>query len=157
MINNFMILVRRLMLLYSAMYMQEHAWFQVVLFAFLSLLYLAYLTFTWPFKNMQENLMLIFNVYFTLTISYLVMVINGMVVTSYQFEQVGLEITFLMYFNWAVNVAVVLGINLVQMKHWCKKLYKKRFKRKNKKTKSSSSESENEKDERRVDDVWESK
>ena len=83
MINNFMILVRRLMLLYSAMYMQEHAWFQVVLFAFLSLLYLAYLTFTWPFKNMQENLMLIFNVYFTLTISYLVMVINGMVVTSY--------------------------------------------------------------------------
>ena len=78
--NDFIIIVRRLILLYSAMYMQDQVWFQVVMFASLSLMYLAYLVFTRPFKDGGENTMQIFNEYMTLTISYLVMVLNGLCV-----------------------------------------------------------------------------
>ena len=122
--NNFIIIVYRLILLYSAMYMQDQVWFQVVLFASLCLMYLAYLVFARPFKDAGENTMQVFNVYCTLAISYLVMVLNGLCVESEQFEQVGTEITYLMYVNWSVNAIVILSITAINVKLLCKKYFK---------------------------------
>lgn len=71
-------MVRRLILLYIAMFMEEHSWLQVSVFTLLSLASLVYLGYTRPFKTRQQNRLNIFNEWCSLVIAYHVMVLNGM-------------------------------------------------------------------------------
>ena len=76
-LHNVWTLLRRLILLYVAMFLASHAWFQVLIFTAMSIFSLVYLLETHPFKAKKENNLSFFNEWVTLGISYLFMVING--------------------------------------------------------------------------------
>lgn len=77
-LNDFTVLIRRLILLYIAMFMADASWLQVGIFMILSCASLMYLGYTQPFKSRKQNLMSIFNEITALSVAYLVMVLNGM-------------------------------------------------------------------------------
>ena len=58
---NFALIVRRLIMLYVAMFLAQYAWLQIMLFVSLSLISQLHLVHTWPFKEKTENWLSIFN------------------------------------------------------------------------------------------------
>ena len=60
-LSNFFTMVRRLILLYIAMFMEEQSWLQVGMFTMLSFASLVYLGYTRPYKSRQQNRLNIFN------------------------------------------------------------------------------------------------
>ena len=76
--NNFFVMVRRLILLYIAMFMAYYSWLQVMIFTSLSVMFIAYLGFTHPFKSKKENNLNLFNEAITSLVAYQVMVLNGL-------------------------------------------------------------------------------
>ena len=75
--TNFILLVRRLILLYTAFFLADHAWLQLILFMAMSLLDLMNMVHSMPMKQVSANWLNIFNECITLLVSYFVMVING--------------------------------------------------------------------------------
>lgn len=103
------------------MFLAEHAWIQVIVFTCLSLLQLLYLVDTLPYKERYRNRLDIINEVFILTISYLVMVINGVCYQSEQQQANGLVMTRILYVDWCINGSILFVIAV-------KEIYKK-FKR----------------------------
>ena len=75
---NFFVMVRRLVLLYVAMFLAQNNWYQVILFMLMSLVSLAYIGYNHSFKAKQENYLFSFNEAITLVLAYLIMVLNGL-------------------------------------------------------------------------------
>ena len=82
-------LIRRLSLLYVAMFMQELSFVQVVIFVLLSYISLIYLTVIVPYKSSYENSINILNETITLYVSYHVLVLIGIGNNAEQFTQIG--------------------------------------------------------------------
>ena len=74
---NFFEIVRRLVLLYVAMFLASYAWFQIIVFMSFSLISMIYLGYTKPYKVWYENKLYLFNESCTLFVSYLVMGLVG--------------------------------------------------------------------------------
>ena len=126
-LSNFFTMVRRLILLYIAMFLEEHSWLQVSVFTLLSLASLVYLGYTRPFKTRQQNRLNIFNEWCSLVIAYHVMVLNGMSHQVETFQDTGTLITNLLYFNWGVNALIILTMvckeakfTVLKINRWCK-------------------------------------
>ena len=79
MMIDFFEIIRRLILLYVAMFMQWNSLFQVLIFMMLSLLSSLYLVHARPYKKKINNFLQVFNEIMTLVVSYLLMNVNGAV------------------------------------------------------------------------------
>ena len=131
--NNFFVMVRRLILLYMAMFMAYYSWLQVIVFTTLSVMFIAYLGFTHPFKSKKENSLNFFNEGITSLVAYQVMVLNGLCTGADQYQNVGHFIVAILYFCWGVN-GLIIGLSMFfELKKRIKKCYYK-YKNKNKKT-----------------------
>ena len=108
--DTFIIIMRRIVLLYVAMFVLEHPWLQASIFTSLSFLYLVYLLLVEPFEEVAELRLRVFNEYISLVISYLIMILNGHCYDGNDYMQVGNEITIILYCNWAVNGVIILWI-----------------------------------------------
>ena len=71
-------MIRRLVLLYMAMFVAQYSWLQVMTFSLLSLLYIAYLGYTHPNKSRKENMLGLFNEQITCIVAYEVIVLTGL-------------------------------------------------------------------------------
>lgn len=107
MFNCFM-MIRRLCLVYVAMFYRHQPWLQLIIFTTLSACSLFYLQNVWPMKNRNLNYLNMFNEGVTLVISYLIQAFNGLCNDVGQYEASGDMMTKLLYFCWAVNFLVVL-------------------------------------------------
>ena len=72
------VMLRRLTLLYTAMFMAHSPWLQVIIFTALSVVFIAYLGFTHPYKSSKQNNLNLFNEGITCLVAYQVMVLNGL-------------------------------------------------------------------------------
>jgi deoxyribodipyrimidine photolyase-like uncharacterized protein len=69
--------IRRLTMLYLAMFVTEMPWVQVISFTLMNLLAVAYLLHTKPFEDSFTNILNLGNELSSLFVSYCVMAING--------------------------------------------------------------------------------
>ena len=100
-----------------------------MVFTSLSLLQLLYLVDNLPYKERHRNRLDIINESFTLTISYLVMIINGMCYEAEQKQVNGLIMVWILYVDWGINGSIFL---YTAIKEICKKLKTCLVKRKRK-------------------------
>ena len=77
--NNFIIMMRRLTLLYMAMFIFEMAWLQIMVYLILNLLMLGFLVMVRPYKEEFNNNLNIFNSLVGILVVYFIMQINGAV------------------------------------------------------------------------------
>ena len=68
-------MTRRLILLYVAMFLDQHTWLQITAFMSLSFLSTLYLGYTWPYKERVQNNLSMFNETAILIIAYFIMVL----------------------------------------------------------------------------------
>ena len=122
-------LIRRLTLLYVAMFMQELSYIQVIIFVLLSYISLIYLTLIMPYKSSYENYINLFNETITLFVSYHVKALIGISNSAEQFTQIGAFIAWTLYLCWSINIAIILTISLIQLRNSIRKCYKKHCKK----------------------------
>ena len=128
--SNFFVMIRRLVLLYMAMFVAQYSWLQVMTFSLLSLLYIAYLGYTHPHKSRKENRLGLFNEQITCIVSYEVIVLTGLCNEATQYQSVGDLIVWTLYVCWGVN-GVIIGISMIielrrLLRRWYRKI-KNRF------------------------------
>ena len=117
--DNFILLVRRLILLYTAFFLSRSTWLQLILFMSMSLLDLVNQVHSKPMKSVLANRMNIFNECITLVVSYFVMVINGVTTNDEQFEYGGTMITYILYGDASINFLIILIIAINEIKAVC--------------------------------------
>ena len=105
---NFFVILRRLLLLYIAMFLAQYSWAQVIMFMTMSLVSLAYVGYEHPYKSRRENRVLMFNEAIILAVAYMIMVLNGLCRWSSQYQSTGELICYILYFNWCVNALIML-------------------------------------------------
>ena len=88
MIIEFFEMIRRLILLYIAMFFNDQVWLQVSCFMALSLASLLYLTGAMPYKKPSLQFIQIFNRAGTLFVAYFIMVVNGVCTGNKQADSV---------------------------------------------------------------------
>ena len=76
-LNNFIIICRRLLLLYMAMFIFEMAWLQIMVFLILNFIMLNFLVLVRPYKESLNNNLNIFNSAISILVVYFIMQING--------------------------------------------------------------------------------
>ena len=112
---DFFAMIRRFSLLYMYMFMGHQTLFQVIIFTMLSFLDLCYLLETKPYKSAKQNRLNNFNESVTLTVSYLVMSLNGICNNADQFEDAGILIARILYFTAAINGGIILYTALKEL------------------------------------------
>ena len=118
--------VRRLILLYVAMFMADLPNFQVAIFTGMSIFSMIYLLQSVPHKSSEEFKLALVNESFTLMIGYLFMAINGVCTRVEQYMAVDTVITRMLYVNWAINGLVLLTATYRSFKiKWHKCTYKR--------------------------------
>ena len=101
--RNFFFSIRRLVLLYVAIFLAHESWCQVLLFMALSVSFILYLGFTNPYKSKKENSLNLFNEGITIIVAYIVMSLNGLCHDAVMYEKAGVLIVYSLYLNWSVN------------------------------------------------------
>ena len=74
----FLLVGRRISLLYVAMFVFQNAWLHICLYMFSNLLFLAYLVGLRPFEDSILNRLYIFNELTSLIIAYLIAMVNDL-------------------------------------------------------------------------------
>ena len=108
---NFISMFRRLCTFYPALFLYNKPWMQVIIFMFFSMFSLFYLMNTRPYKESKSNYVNTINEFFTLFVSYQVMIINGMSYDVKMFEEAGYLIERTLIFMLGFNgLILVYGI-----------------------------------------------
>ena len=116
-LNNFIIICRRLLLLYMSMFIFEMAWLQIIVFLILNLIMLNFLVIVRPYKERLNNNLNIFNSAISILVVYFIMQING---PSYYLEHkllIGQFIGNTIYLSWIVNGIIILTAAFFELKH----------------------------------------
>ena len=108
MMIDFWEIIRRLILLYVAMFMQWGSLFQIHFFMMLTFLSLLYLVHAKPYKLKINNFLQVFNEIMILFLSYLLINVNGVVDDIDRLKYIGIIMMNTLYFTWAVNIVILL-------------------------------------------------
>ena len=76
MFSSFFILIRRLTLLYMAMFVHEMQWLQVMTFMAQNLISVCFLIIVMPYEDKKNNYLNIFNEVLSVLVSYFIIVVN---------------------------------------------------------------------------------
>ena len=125
---DFVVMLRRITLLYMYMFMGMASWLQVIIYTMLSFVELCYLLETKPLKDLKQLFLNFFNEIITLTISYLVMVINGLCNDPFSHANAGTLISQILYFTGATNGAIILYTAVREIQFGLRKWNFKRIK-----------------------------
>ena len=73
MLSNFLIMIRRLSLLYMAMFILDNSWLNIMFFMLQSMFFLIFVILVRPYKDEFNNNLNIFNEAFSLFIAYFIL------------------------------------------------------------------------------------
>ena len=121
--HDFMINIRRMLLLYLAMFLPTWLTLNVMTFLVTCLISLIYLLNFKPFESPQENKIRIFNELILLLVAYLVKSVAAFENGS---EQAGLFIVYIIWFSLGVNLIVVVYSLLCEVYLNLRRLYLRR-------------------------------
>ena len=119
MFSSFFINIRRISLLYMAMFVLGKGWLQVLSFMALNLLSACFLVYVMPYEEPYNNYLNIFNEFISLIVSYYICQINDLRYDPEVKNEIGLRTTETLYFSWASNFALIMFMIL---KHIYRKL-----------------------------------
>ena len=106
--NNFFINIRRLTMLYMAMFVIGMSWLQVIVFMLLNFLSLCYLVTVRPYTDRSVNMLNTMNEAFSLLVSYFVLAINGISIDGQMNQVIGAFVVYSVYSSWVATVAVIV-------------------------------------------------
>ena len=102
-LNNSFLLLRRMTLLFLAMFVLEMQWLQVLVFMSLNVVSLVYIFSVWPFKDKSNNYLNIFNEFVNLVCSYWITQINDLRYEPLSAYSIGEKVQYTLYFSWSCN------------------------------------------------------
>ena len=106
--NNFFINIRRLTMLYMAMFVLGMGWLQVLAFMGLNFLSLCYLVTVSPYTDKSVNMLNTMNEAFSLLVSYFILSINGVSIDGEMNAVIGGFIVYSVYSSWIATVATIV-------------------------------------------------
>ena len=118
-----LLVARRILLLYVAMFVKETAWLHIVLFMSSNLLFLIYLCALEPFIVPLNNYWHIMNEITCLAIAYLVACVNNPQYGPIRNVKMGEFIVYILFTSWALNFLLMLLITASETKLKCKRHY----------------------------------
>ena len=130
-LGNSIMVIRRIIFLYVAMYKHENPLTQILCFQILSLLSLVYLGYSKPYQRPRENELHCWNEFATLSVSYFVLILNGMNYSIQTTESVSLMINFLILLVFLINGLLIVLILTFQFHHWLLRRYSKKCRKHN--------------------------
>jgi len=110
--NNTFITVRRLLMLYMAMFIIGQQWLQVLTFMTMNVLSMCYLLIAFPFDSKLMNFLSLFNEASALVISYFIAQINDMKYDPKTAVVIGDYIIYSIYTSWAINGLIIFSVAL---------------------------------------------
>ena len=129
-LNNLIIMVRRLLLLYMAMFIYEMAWLQIMVFLILNFIMLMFLVLVRPYKEKLNNNLNTFNSAISILVVYFIMQING---ASYYIDQkilIGQLIGNTIYISWVCNGLIILSAAFLELRFKLRKRYYENLRKK---------------------------
>ena len=119
----FLLVTRRIVLLYMAMFVREKAWLHIMVFMATNLLFLIYLGALRPFIVPLSNQWQILNEITCILIAYFVACVNDPAFGPERNTVMGEIIVYILYASWGVNFLLVLLITAKETSLKCKRLY----------------------------------
>ena len=129
----FLLVARRILLLYMAMFVREMAWLHILLFMTTNVIFLAYLGYFRPFISQMNNYWHIFNEITCLFVAYFVACVNNPSYGPTRNVMIGSFVQYILYTSWIMNFLFVLVIIVKGTTLKCKRFYNRRIKGKKKK------------------------
>lgn len=127
MFSNIFITVRRLLMLYLAMFIVKQQWSQVLSFMAMNLISLCFLVIAMPFENSLMNYVGLFNEGIALFISYLIAQMNDLKYDPKTTVHIGNLIVDAIYFSWLVNGFIVLYVGIRELFGKLRNFYRRRL------------------------------
>ena len=116
-------MIRRLILLFVALFMAKTPVFQIMAFMLFSCANLFYLGITRPFKLARDNKIRMMNEAFTFVVSEMMMVILAFTESADTYQKVGYIVTYTLYVTWVINALLILHELLSMLKDSLKKCF----------------------------------
>ena len=137
----FLLVARRILLLYMAMFVRDMAWMHIQLFMTTNVLFLIYLGSLKPFISQMNNYWHIFNEATCLAVAYFVFCVNNPSYGPTINVDIGSFVAYILYSSWGMNFLFVILITSKETFLKCKRFYNHRLRQKLcKKGKSNKSE-----------------
>ena len=108
MFSNFIIIIRRLLLLYTAMFIVGRPWVSILLFMTQNLASLAFLASIQPYLSRTNNYLNIINESVSLIVSYFIIQVGDERYSPEQNQKMGNYIVFVIYSSWAINLVIIM-------------------------------------------------
>ena len=130
MLSNFLILVRRLSLLYMAMFILDKSWLNILFFMAQTLFFLVFVILVRPYKEDFNNNLNIFNESCSLIICYFILQMNGNSYTPEMQVAVGTILVQAIYTSWLCNGIIIGKAMFGELRRTCrKKCYDRKLKK----------------------------
>ena len=120
-LNEFLLIGRRISLLYVAMFIFQNAWLHICLYMFSNLLFLTYLVGLEPFESSFLNRLRIFNECTSLIIAYLIAMVNDLRYGPETNVKIGELMIYTLFASWTINLVIVVLFSLKSIYLWCKR------------------------------------
>ena len=122
----FLLVTRRILLLYMAMFVREMAWLHIQLFMATNLIFLIYLGALRPFISKLNNHWHIFNEVTCLLVAYFVVCVNDPTNGPTRNVVIGSLVIYILYASWAINLLFVLLLTSKETFLKCKRFYNRK-------------------------------
>ena len=99
---------RRIILLFVAMFLDDYAWIQVIVFVYCSLFMCCFVAYSWPFIKATANDVELFNELMIMIVGVLAMVYVGLVRTPLEGYEVGEWMKRVIQSQIAINLALLI-------------------------------------------------
>lgn len=129
-LNEFLLVFRRIILLYTAMFVRERAWLHVSLYLLTNLVFLVHLFAIRPFKEPLNNYWHIFNELTSLLIAYIIACINDPRYGPVANLEMGEMIVKCLFISWGINFLLVLYITVLEARLKLKRIYNRKLRNK---------------------------
>ena len=125
MFSSFFINIRRVTLLYMAMFILDKGWLQVLVFMSQNLLSTVFVLQVMPYEEPSNNLLNVFNECISLLISYYIAQNNDSKYDPIVKNEIGLRIQETLYFSWSCNFIFIMFMILRDIYQSLRKFYYK--------------------------------
>lgn len=125
-LSNLFTNIRRLTQLYMAMFVKDGVWLQTISFVAMNLLAVIYLLHTMPYKKPFNNYLNIMNELASLTVSYFILMINGLSQDPDEGVMMAEFINYTLFASWSMNLLLILSVLVKEIKYKARKWYFKK-------------------------------
>ena len=130
---------RRIVLLFTAMFLTNYAWIQVIVFVWMAFMSMFFIGYVMPHVERAQNIMELVNEEFVLICAYLSMTLIGLSVNPEMSDSIGMMMTWtlrsMLILNMVFIIKKILHAFQLRLILWRNQLNKKMVKRKKEKAK----------------------